>query len=70
MRNLKHQNRRRKLCDGKISYLTMEAACAGMGKVMELAGQQAQPLSVYRHAKCGGFHIGHTPKEIRERFGL
>lgn len=76
MRNLKHQHRRRKFCvdeNGKqrVSYLTVQAACASMAALLDVMGPSAQPLSVYRCKRgCGGLHVGHTPIEVRERYGL
>jgi len=72
MRNPVHRARRRKFCGNKKSYLTREDACCDMGLLAKT--REAIPgeymLNVYTCKHCGGFHVGHTPKKVRERFGL
>lgn len=70
MRNPIHRHLRRKYCDGKVSFLTREDACHAMCALLASAGPQTHPLSVYKHPKCGGFHVGHMPREIRKKFGF
>lgn len=68
MRNPIHRNHRRKLCGGKVSYLTREDACFVMGRLSQNTG--SKNLSVYFHALCGGYHVGHIPRALRQKFGL
>lgn len=71
-RNIRHRNRRRKLCGEKLSHLTREEACRYMGMLQEskIPTPGETIISVYFHKDCGGWHVGHTPRAVRERFGL
>jgi len=71
MRNKKHRNLRKKFCGEKRKrcYLTRDDASSDMGLLTKTTGTTG--LSVYRCRNgCGQYHIGHTPKEVRQRFGL
>lgn len=68
MRNKKHQAIRRKNCGEKRSYLTREDAAHNMGLLASMTGTTG--LSVYRCAACREFHVGHTPRGLRDRYGL
>jgi hypothetical protein len=68
MRNLIHRNHRRKLCGEKVSYLTREDACFVMGALARAT--EGRNLNVYFHALCDGWHVGHTPRALRVKFGL
>ena len=49
---------RRKACEGKQSYATLEAATA--------VTQRLRGLNAYKCKHCSGFHVGHPPGRVRQ----
>ena len=71
MRNLKHRARRKQTCEatGKRKYLTREDAAHDMG-LLARTTTHGPGISAYKCGSCGEHHVGHMPKQIKERFGL
>jgi len=70
MRNLKHRRLRKQFCSstGKRKYKTREDAAHDMGLLARTA--LSTGLNAYRCRECSEFHVGHTTRLVRARFGL
>jgi hypothetical protein len=68
MRNPTHRNRRKKVCGKHRCYPTREDGAVGMFLLSSRTGTTG--LSVFRCKLCGEFHVGHTPRAIKLRYGL
>lgn len=55
------RNKRRKACTRKVRHETLEAAIIARKKL-----PYGRELCAYKCKFCGGFHIGHPPKKVRE----
>lgn len=51
---------RRKACAGKVRHVDRAAAEAAIYSLNRKKGWQG-PMNAYRCARCGAWHIGHTP---------
>ena len=60
MASKRHQ--RRRACEGKVSYETIEDATDAARKYRHDFGQRLTP---YRCKWCGNYHVGHPPRHVR-----
>lgn len=56
------RNVRKKMCSGKDRYSTLEEAQAQA----RLANKRTSWINAYHCKSCGGYHIGHAPRNVRQ----
>lgn len=54
---------RRKACGNKVKHATHDEAILVAHKT---ARKYKQRLSAYKCKYCGSYHVGHTPKEVKQ----
>lgn len=56
---------KRRACEGKVRYTSQKAAQAAIGRLRRNTGTTGW-FSAYRCERCGNFHFGHAPRQVRQ----
>lgn len=54
----------RRACEGKVRHPDQASAAVAMRRL--LARSPLTMMSFYECPSCGGWHVGHTPKGVRQ----
>jgi hypothetical protein len=60
------KNARRRKCENKVRYGTMEGAAAGIDRLREVK-KVTELLTPYKCGFCQGWHFGHPPARVLKR---